>query len=151
MQFELEITLENSFQQINLQDLQKNTLLKPRYQIQIFSPDDYLLIFDTIEGIYYRIHKDGRIGATSINDLKPIVITKLNKTIWQFVKENFSMEELAFKKEIKIYLKGKNAKNLFWAKYGEIKSIGEKTLKKFRIQTYSLYENTYFVKLSACS
>ena len=153
MQVELNITLKHPIGVVGLSSLKTLLSNNNNYKILDNKNDIYLLVESVIEYNYkIRIQKNGEIFLKNMINQSNInyndnFIEKMTDFLNEFLIDIELQEDI--EKDINYCFKGDLARSLFWRKYHELKSIGNKILRDYYIRTYTHNERLIYIKLEA--
>jgi hypothetical protein len=155
VRFELDVSLENPTETIDLTSLKKLFIDYNSHEILQHKLNNYLLLQSKSEDIKIRIHEDGRIYIkTDFNikrNSKKILLKDIFQKLKDFLKETHLIDHYILKNEINFSFYGPTAHSVFWDKYNELNQIGEEALKNYDLRTYSENNDPVFIKLTSAN
>lgn len=151
MQIEIDISLENPAEIIDLPTIERILQGDIDYKILHHLPNNYLLLQN--EDYKIRIHEDGRIYI-KIEDFNKVtfkgnILEILLKNLKSFLHEFQFINHQVLKNEINISFFGNKAHSIFWEKYNEVNEIGKEVLTSFDLRTYAPNNESIYAKLES--
>ena len=151
MRIEIDISLENPSEIIDLTIVRRVLQSNINYKILQHLPNNYLLLQN--EDYKIRIHEDGRIYIKmeefNNNTFKDNILEILLKNLKSFLHEFQFINHDALKNEINISFFGSTAHSIFWEKCNEINEIGREVLTIFDLRTYAPNHESIYAKLES--
>ena len=154
MRVELDISLENPAETIDLTLLKKALLNNKIYKVLQHKPSNYLLILNIHNDYKIRVHEDGRIYIkTDIHLKNEIFINDILKNLHANLKKfldsiNF-FSQFVIKNEINFSFYGSAAHSFFWKKYNELNLIGKEFFINYNLRTCTYTDDSIYVKLES--
>ena len=151
MRIEIDISLENPHEMIDLVGIEGVLQSGGNYKILQHIPNNYLLVRN--RDCKIRVHEDGRIYI-KVEDFnkktfKCNILEILLKNLKSFLHEFQFINHDALKNEINISFFGSTAHSLFWEKYNEVNEIGKEVLTSFNLRTYTPNHESIYAKLES--
>ena len=154
MRVELDISLKNPAETIDLALLKKALLNNKIYKVLQHKPSNYLLILNIHNDYKIRVHEDGRIYIkTDIHLKNEIFINDILKNLHANLKKfldsiNF-FSQFVIKNEINFSFYGSAAHSFFWKKYNELNLIGKEFFINYNLRTYTCTDDSIYAKLES--
>ena len=154
MQIELDVSLENPIETIDLALLRKTLLNNRSYEVLQYKPNNYLLLKSIYDDFKIRIHEDGRIYIKRNIDFKKTTtkdgsLKILLEKLKDFLQETHLFDMIGLKDEINFGFHGSTAHSFFWKKNDELNQIGKKALLNYDLRTYARTDDSIYVKLQS--
>lgn len=154
MRVEIDISLENPTETIDLTLVKKVVYGSNNYEVLQYRPNNYLLLQNIYEDFKIRVHEDGRIYLKTDIDLKEDISKKndlknLLKKLMGFLDELHFINQGFLKNEMNFSFYGSAAHSVFWKKYNELNQIGKEALISYDLRTYTHTDDSINVKLES--
>ena len=151
MRIEIDISLENPTEIIDLIAIERVLQSGMNYKILQHLPNNYLLVRN--KDCKIRVHEDGRIYIKredfNKDTFKDNILQILLKNLKYFLHEFQFITHYALKNEINISFFGSTAHSIFWEKYNEVNEIGKEVLTSFDLRTYAPNHESIYAKLES--
>lgn len=152
MRAELDISLENPIQRIDLESI--CTRLSDTYALIRHMPNHYLVLANQSKDSTLRIHEDGRVYVKmefDPADSKDSVFKKLIGEMNTFLKSTCHIKDLSFQRELNFSFYGPLAHSYYWKKQAELNNIGMHEFDNFNMRTFAFDEDSILIKLEAAN
>lgn len=154
MRVELDISLENPAETIDLTLLKKALLNNKIYKVLQHKTSNYLLLLNIHNDYKIRIHEDGRIYIkTNIHIKNEVFINDILKNLLTNLKEFLDLinffSQFAIKNEINFSFYGSAVHSFFWKKYNELNLIGKEFFINYNLRTCTYTDDSIYVKLES--
>lgn len=154
MEIELDVSLENPLDKIDLHSVCDALLDNKKYIILNFQKNDFILLNVSQCNLRIRIHEDGRFYVKM--DIQQIessdngnLLKHLLKTLNEFLIDTNVYDKYRWKKEFNFNFQGSLAYGFFWKNYTGIKKFGRNILNCRTMRLYAREKNAIYVKLAS--
>lgn len=154
MRVELDVSLENPTETIDLTLVKKALHSRCSYEMLQYKPNNYILLQNIHEDFKIRVHDDGRIYVKTDIDSKKdaskkFLLKNILKKLKDFLEEMSFIDQIALKNEINFSFYGNRAYDVFWGKYTELHQIGKESLITYDLRTYTKTDDSIHVRLES--